>query len=347
MTTSTPNFSDIIKEIDNLPCSHPASVNTDVANYYYSLTKVMRPLLTVEIGCFIGFSTLHFAKAIKEQGFGKMISIDPFDWDVDTGKEARENRENVARRYLKKADMEDVVTYVKGTSETVYPEIEERIKGKIDLLYIDGDHSVKGAFYDFNRYYNDVRPGGIIILHDIYPQMCGCFGPRAILDSLKRNGHIGKNLDLIELPGKDGFGISVLRKNRPYKLKLGIPFSARPKSFITRVYIKLRARIRNRFGSKYKFNPKGPRLTIIDEATGNPIHGALFVCEQRWDEKRHSNFFGHVFLDHYLPNRYEISILAKGYAPIHNYLLDIEQAPPKQHFTIGMQKVETEQPAQH
>jgi predicted O-methyltransferase YrrM len=29
---------------------------------------------------FIGFSTLHFAQALREQGFGKIISIDAFDW---------------------------------------------------------------------------------------------------------------------------------------------------------------------------------------------------------------------------------------------------------------------------
>jgi len=44
---------DIIAEVDRLPCSHPASVNVDVANTYYSLAKMLRPKLVVEIGCFI------------------------------------------------------------------------------------------------------------------------------------------------------------------------------------------------------------------------------------------------------------------------------------------------------
>jgi predicted O-methyltransferase YrrM len=63
--TNPISINEIIKEVDQLPCSHPASVNIDVAQHYYSLTKMLRPLLVVEIGCFIGFSTIHFAKALR------------------------------------------------------------------------------------------------------------------------------------------------------------------------------------------------------------------------------------------------------------------------------------------
>ncbi|WP_143735832.1 class I SAM-dependent methyltransferase [Methyloprofundus sedimenti] len=80
---------EVIKEADQLPCSCPTSVNIDVANLYYSFTKMVRPLLVVEIGCFNGFSTLHFAQAHREQGFGRIVSRDAFDWDVGAGKGGR------------------------------------------------------------------------------------------------------------------------------------------------------------------------------------------------------------------------------------------------------------------
>jgi predicted O-methyltransferase YrrM len=38
---------------------------------------------------------------------------------------------------------------------------------KIDLLFIDGDHSYEGVKQDFNHYAGLVRPGGIIAFHDI------------------------------------------------------------------------------------------------------------------------------------------------------------------------------------
>lgn len=38
---------------------------------------------------------------------------------------------------------------------------------KVDVLFIDGDHSYEGAKFDFDRYSKFVAPGGIIALHDI------------------------------------------------------------------------------------------------------------------------------------------------------------------------------------
>ena len=40
-------------------------------------------------------------------------------------------------------------------------------KRKIDLLFIDADHSYAGVKQDFNMYSPLVRKGGIIALHDI------------------------------------------------------------------------------------------------------------------------------------------------------------------------------------
>lgn len=40
---------------------------------------------------------------------------------------------------------------------------------KIDLLFIDGDHSYKGVKSDFEMYSSLVSPGGFIAFHDIVP----------------------------------------------------------------------------------------------------------------------------------------------------------------------------------
>jgi len=38
---------------------------------------------------------------------------------------------------------------------------------KVDLLFIDGDHTYAGAKQDFLRYRSLVRPGGLVVMHDI------------------------------------------------------------------------------------------------------------------------------------------------------------------------------------
>ena len=41
--------------------------------------------------------------------------------------------------------------------------------GKLDLLFIDGDHGYEGVKADFQLYSPWVRPGGLVVFHDIVP----------------------------------------------------------------------------------------------------------------------------------------------------------------------------------
>ena len=326
---------EVIKEVDQLPCSHPASVNIDVANLYYSFTKMVRPLLVVEIGCFIGFSTLHFAQALREQEFGRIISIDAFDWDVDAGK-GEQNRQEVAEFYRKKSQLEDVITYIKGYSGEVHAELAKDIEKQIDLLYIDGDHSVKGAFEDFNTYYDDVRVGGYLILHDIFPSMCGVNGPRVLIDALKKAGQVPKNLDLIEMQTRDGFGISILRKLNSRSVRVSPAINDVSELLIKKIWRKLTG---NSSPSLMTSNQQVKMIiNIVDSETSEPIEGAEFICPQRWNEQRVSGSDGQIILDHYLPNRYQINISAPGYSTQKDILLDVKAEIPEQIFNIKLDK---------
>jgi predicted O-methyltransferase YrrM len=319
-------LTETIREMDNLPCSHPASVNVDVATCYYSLAKMLRPLLVVEIGCFIGFSTHHFAQALKELGFGEIISIDAFDWEVDAGN-GMQNRQLIAEYYRKKAGLDDVITYIKGYSTDVYAQINGRIKNKIDLLYIDGDHSVGGVFADFNAYYNDVRPGGYLILHDIYPSMCGVEGPRTLIDQLKRSGIVPHHIELLEMQTRDGFGIAILRKVSSRRIH------------ITYTLTHLWKKIFNKFSKKILntlANPTKLVIKVVDGQTRCPIAGATVLCPQRGDEYRVTGSDGIVRLDHYLPNRYLVDIAATGYEAKRAVMIDIQAEKSIHEFMIEM-----------
>jgi len=328
-------LTEVIKEVDNLPCSHPASVNIDVANTYCSLTKMLRPLLVVEIGCFIGFSTLHFAQALKELGFGKIISIDAFDWEVDAGK-GMQNRQEIAEYYRKMAGVEDIITYIKGYSTQVYSQIADQIQNQIDLLYIDGDHSIKGVFADFNTYYNDVRVGGYLILHDIYPSMCDVDGPRALIDHFNASEVIPQQIELIEMQTRDGFGIAILRKksDKPIQAKLSLGDKVKIGSRKHLKRIPLFSKTHPTLPSTEKFQVI---ITVVDAQSGKPISGAEFICPQRCGEQRITGEDGNVYLDHYLPNRYLIDISAKGYTAKRDILLDISADKPLHTFTIELE----------
>lgn len=306
-------LTDVIREMDKLPCAHPASVNQDVANTYFALTKMWRPLLIVEIGCFIGFSTQHFAEALRHQGFGKIISIDAFDWSVET-KRGIENRHDVAEYYRHKAGLEGIITFIKGYSTEVYSQLASQLHQQIDLLYIDGDHSVTGAFADFNTYYNDLRVGGHLILHDIYPSMCSVDGPRVLIDTLRIQGFAPRCMETIEMNTRDGFGIGILRKTSEEHIYLDV--SSIDLSDTT--------------NASYPI-----RINVTNARTGQPIVGALLECPQRFNEQRISNTAGYLELEHYIPNRYLFNITATGYVTKKNLLVDL--AYGAQHLTITLE----------
>ena len=56
--------------------------------------------------------------------------------------------------------------FIKETSERAYYDFFVREDIKIDLLFIDGDHSYEGVKKDFELYSKLLSPSGIISIHD-------------------------------------------------------------------------------------------------------------------------------------------------------------------------------------
>lgn len=215
---------DVIREMEAQPFTYPASVNRALGEFLYGLTRTLRPELIVEIGCFIGLSTHHFAQALRENGKGKILAVDLFEPHKPVN---LMNPLEIANSYLNKAQLEDIVTYVKGDSIEVSRRISPEIRERIDLLFIDGDHTVRGVFADFNAYYNDLKAGGYLLLHDINPEKCDCYGPRVLIDHLKGRRIIPKYLEITEISTVDGYGLAVLRKThkKQVRARLGLSMS--------------------------------------------------------------------------------------------------------------------------
>jgi predicted O-methyltransferase YrrM len=86
----------------------------------------------------------------------------------------------------------------------------------LDLLFIDGDHSYEGVKADFANYSSLVRPGGLIVLHDIVPDYSTRHGkPTAnytggvpIFWQELKTKH--KTSEFIEDQKQDGYGIGII-----------------------------------------------------------------------------------------------------------------------------------------
>lgn len=105
--------------------------------------------------------------------------------------------------------------------DSALPEIKsgivEALSGrKLDLLFIDGDHSYEGVKSDFENYKGLVSEGGMIIFHDI----CEDFQTRYGIHSGNYTGGVPRfwkevkgafeNYEFVDNADQDGFGIGCL-----------------------------------------------------------------------------------------------------------------------------------------
>jgi predicted O-methyltransferase YrrM len=96
--------------------------------------------------------------------------------------------------------------------------VKRQLAGQqLDVLYLDGDHSYKGIKTDFEFYSPLVKPGGLIVFHDIVPDSQTRHGIRTSSDVGEvpkfwqeiRSSHAHTE-EIVEDYEQDGFGIGVL-----------------------------------------------------------------------------------------------------------------------------------------
>jgi len=107
----------------------------------------------VEIGTSNGYSGIWQCLALKTTG-GKLTT---FEIDAQRAVLAREN--------FKKAGVDDIVTLIEGDAH----ENIMQVKGPVDMCFIDAD---KEGYSDYlAKLLPKVRPGGLIVAHNISPGM--------------------------------------------------------------------------------------------------------------------------------------------------------------------------------
>jgi predicted O-methyltransferase YrrM len=107
----------------------------------------------VEIGTSTGYSGIWFGLALQKTG-GKLTT-----YEIDAGRAA------TARANFKRAGMADIITLVEGDA---HDEVK-KLKGKIDILFLDAD---KQGYIDYlEKLLPLVRPGGLVVAHNINPRM--------------------------------------------------------------------------------------------------------------------------------------------------------------------------------
>lgn len=117
------------------------------------LAESMNAKTVIEIGTSTGYSGIWFGLALQKTG-GKLTT-----YEIDPQRAA------TARANFKRAGMAEIITLVEGDAH----ENVTRLKDPIDILFLDAD---KEGYIDYlNKLLPLIRPGGLIVAHNITPGM--------------------------------------------------------------------------------------------------------------------------------------------------------------------------------
>ena len=149
---------EICKNIDGRICHHKIRI-------LHTICKLMNINSYLEIGVHNGGSMSY---VISNNKTIKCYGIDLFD---DTyGYYKNEDKINLLRTTLniEKNNKCSKINLIQGNSfsNKTVEKLKNLLKEKIDLLFIDGDHSYNGVKNDFIKYSEFVKSNGIIILDD-------------------------------------------------------------------------------------------------------------------------------------------------------------------------------------
>jgi predicted O-methyltransferase YrrM len=114
----------------------------------------------IEIGSFVGESTVLFAQSFKE-----VIAIDPFLEGYDDADPTSKlfDFDNVYQTYLDRITVYSNIQTIVDTSDNA---VKELVGKQFDFVYIDGLHTYEGVKTDIVNYLPLVKTGGVIGGHD-------------------------------------------------------------------------------------------------------------------------------------------------------------------------------------
>lgn len=196
------------------PVTFPASISPEGGLLLHSIVRNTRPRVVVETGTFLGVSAMWIAAALAENGdggvlhcFDDFVPIRPGPWrarGIDGGV-----LERVASNLSDAGLAQQVVLHPGSTAwELKAAQDELRAAGGVQLAYLDADHRPLGVCQDLWGIEPVIPTGGLVVLHDTFPGVCGDDGPRFLLDHINEvAAGTYQALDLFLSPINYGLGL--------------------------------------------------------------------------------------------------------------------------------------------
>ena len=169
-------------------------------HFAYDLVAVMKPALLVELGVDRGESYFAFCQSALENKTGtRCFGIDTWRGDEHAGGYDETTFTQVSAH--NRGNFAAFSTLIRSTFDGALPQFEA---GSVDVFHLDGLHTEAAVRHDIDSWLPKIRPGGILLLHDVGVRAKG-FGVWKVWEELQEEGrswmfHDGPGLGVWQKP---------------------------------------------------------------------------------------------------------------------------------------------------
>lgn len=164
-----------------------------------------------EIGSYVGSSA---SLMLENKKVEKVICIDPLILSNSHYKGTKD-QEKTLRDNLSSYESSRYIIFKNYSNDSYVLKYFVQNNLKIDILFIDGDHSKKGVLEDFLNYKGFIKDGGFIVFDDYLDYK---YSPEVKLavDQIISSKEVKKDFDILGLPRgpllERDYGIFIMRK---------------------------------------------------------------------------------------------------------------------------------------
>jgi len=135
----------------------PMAVEIETGQFLYGLVRAVKPINAVEVGTFEGFSAINIAQALKDNGIGKLHTIDCKNYFP----------QEMFKNYKVQTWINQVIGFSPSALEKIVSE------NNIDFAFLDGEHTGNAVLNELEVLHKYFRAESYITGHDYtrYPDI--------------------------------------------------------------------------------------------------------------------------------------------------------------------------------